>query len=140
MDGLFKGGTTDQSFNQRQAMIDRGWKWFLKKPFLGYGLSNFSVLHRELFGWETYAHNNFIEILVSGGIVGFALYYSIYVYIFVKLWRLVFKEKDLTAIILFSLNICTLVLQIALVSFATTLFNVLLMLGVVYVKLNRRKS
>ncbi len=140
IEGLFKGETEDGSFNHRQTMIELGWKWFCDKPLLGYGLSNFRILHKGTFGFETYSHNNFIEILVSGGVVGFAIYYSIYVYIFVKLWRLVFKEKDLTAIILFSLNICTLVLQIALVSFATTLFNVLLMLGVVYVKLNRRKS
>ena len=41
---------------------------------MGYGAKNYSVVSRD----RTYAHNNFIEVLVVFGIIGFILYYYIY--------------------------------------------------------------
>ena len=34
-----------------------------------------------------YLHNNFAEVLAGGGLVGFTIYYSIYLYIFVSFTR-----------------------------------------------------
>ena len=34
-----------------------------------------------------YLHNNFAEVLAGGGLVGFIIYYSIYIYIFVHFIR-----------------------------------------------------
>lgn len=138
INGLFGEGTTEGSFNTRQEMIEMGWNWFLERPLLGYGLANFSVLYGEATNFTTYAHNNFIEILVSGGIVGFVLYYSIYVYLLVKLFKPAFQERDLLSIILFSSNIILLVLQVALVSYYDTMCNCLLMIGVSYVNIRKK--
>ena len=134
--GLFGGGTDEDSFNIRARFIEYGLKWFGNKPLLGYGIGNFSELAAAQFGekYDTYAHNNFVEILVDGGIVGFFIYYSAYLYIIVKLLPSVFIKRDLTAILLFTLNLVSLVLQVALVSYSSTLFTALILFSVIYIK------
>ena len=75
---------SDASTNFRYLMITMGWKWFLAKPILGYGLDNYRVLF-NLVSSDSYSHNNYIEMLVNLGIVGFVLYYSFYAFIIKKL-------------------------------------------------------
>ncbi len=135
IEGLFGEGTTEGSFNTRGEMIKLGFEWFLERPLLGYGMNNFSVLYEQATGASMYAHNNFVEILVNGGLVGFILYYFIYGYIFIKLFRPAFIERDLMAILLFSINLILLILQVALVSYYQTIFNCLLLLAVLYIQI-----
>lgn len=140
LEGLFGQGTTEGSFNTREEMIRLGFGWFLERPLFGYGMSNFSVLYEIEKGWSTYSHNNFIEILINGGIVGFILYYFIYAYIFVKLFKAAFVKRDSTAIILFTINLVLIALQIAAVSYYDTLFNCILLLAVMYVKVGGKSA
>ena len=42
--------------------------------------------------YDAYLHNNFVEMLCGGGLVGFILYYSIYVYLFVQLFK--YRKAD----------------------------------------------
>ena len=66
------GNTSD---NLRAELIRFGLELFMENPFLGYGLNNY-----QLFHWSgAYSHNNYIEVLVSLGIVGFIIYYSIFI-------------------------------------------------------------
>lgn len=66
------GNTSD---NLRAELIRFGLELFMENPFLGYGLNNY-----QLFHWSgAYSHNNYIEVLVSLGIVGFVIYYSIFI-------------------------------------------------------------
>lgn len=139
INGLFQGGTTEGSFNLREEMISMGINWFTERPIFGYGLSNFRVLYGEATGWATYSHNNFVEVLVGGGLVGFIIYFSAYAYVFVKLIKSAFKERNLLAILFFSLNTVVLVLQVALVSFSSTLFNCLLCLSFGYINVRERE-
>ena len=136
----FLGEGGDNSFDVRANMIKLGWNWFLDKPILGYGLRNFTVLYQEITGWETYSHNNFIEILVGLGLTGFVVYYSIYIYLFVKLFKKCFIERDLLAIILFSVNASMFLMQVAIVSFYSTLPNCVLMLGMAYFNIREKKN
>ena len=128
--GVFGGGTTEGSFNVREKMAQLGINWFWEKPFFGYGLGNYSMLYGALTGKYTYSHNNFVEMLVSGGLVGFIIYYSIYAFIFIKLLKSIFIKRDVLSIVLFSINIIALILQVGLVSYSSTLFNCFLMLAV----------
>lgn len=66
----------DKSAMIRQEMVDMGWAAFWDKPFFGYGLNGFAVLWEAENGSQAYAHNNYIEMLVAGGVFGAALYYS----------------------------------------------------------------
>ena len=64
----------------RQLMIQEGLEAFAKKPILGWGLFAYSQM--DTIG--TYTHCNFVEILVSSGTIGFALYYLPLLYIVSK--------------------------------------------------------
>jgi transposase InsO family protein len=77
----------DASTAVRYMMIDNGWHWFLRQPILGYGLNSFAFMFSPIL-YDVYAHNNYIELLVDLGILGFLAYYSFYVYITAKLIRI----------------------------------------------------
>lgn len=143
MESLFKelmGYTTSEgSFDTRANMIKLGLEWFGERPIFGYGLNNFRVLYSEI-GRATYSHNNFIEMLISGGIVGFVIYYSAYVYLFTKLIKFAFTKRDSIAIILSVICIALLILQVAMVSYYSTADNVLIMLGIIYAKIRSEKN
>lgn len=58
----------------RDIMIQRGISLFKERPLFGWGLDNFT----KLSPYGTFSHSNFIELLVSCGIVGFLIYYFAY--------------------------------------------------------------
>ncbi len=66
---------TASSDSSRMMFIKRGFEAFLNSPVWGNGF----LYSYHLFG--LYAHNNYIELLMDGGIICFAAYYSIYLYI-----------------------------------------------------------
>jgi len=73
---LFTGeGKVESSAAARKYMIDVGISLFKQRPLLGYGAMNYSVLFGELTGKMSYAHNNFIELLVNVGLIGTLTYY-----------------------------------------------------------------
>lgn len=80
---LFKEGSTDEaSLNTRMRLIEKGKLAFNQRKILGWGLDNFKYV---INNGGYYAHNNFVEILVSGGIIGFIIYYLKYVYVLIVL-------------------------------------------------------
>jgi O-antigen ligase len=66
------------------GMMQQGIKLWQQHPFLGGGFAAFE----RLSGYETYAHNNFVELLCNTGVLGLLLYYAIYVYTLLKASRL----------------------------------------------------
>ena len=82
------GGTTDSSTSTRFDMISTGLQYFIQKPFFGYGLGNY----RFISGYNTYSHNNYTELLVSFGLFGTVLYYSMHLYILGKGILLIAKK------------------------------------------------
>ena len=72
----------------RAAALDAGWEMFLEKPLLGWGAyrAPYEMADR-IAGYrqeEVVAHNNYLEILVHHGVLGFALY----IWLVVGLFRL----------------------------------------------------
>lgn len=75
------GGVVDASALTRSNLTNWGIAWFKLKPWLGYGIDNYRfVLHQyhSDYPLSFYAHNNYVELLVDVGIVGFVAYYSFY--------------------------------------------------------------
>ena len=87
----------DNSMYARNMFISYAKQYFLEKPIIGSGAATFSSKFGFDTGFYAYAHNNYYEILVGGGLVGFSIYYSFYAYLFIKLMNIGFKFGDLTA-------------------------------------------
>ncbi|MBD5097518.1 MAG: O-antigen ligase family protein [Lachnospiraceae bacterium] len=78
---------TDNGLNsfsdyERLYMIQFGFNVFLEHPFLGIGLGNVREVVTGIISKYGYLHNNYIELLACGGIIGFFSYYGIYFKIF----------------------------------------------------------
>lgn len=87
----------------RLNFINIGFDYFSQKPILGYGFSTSNIILSREAMQNTYFHNNYIELLFCGGIIGLFLYYANYVYLLyslVKYRKFSQKENDLCIIIL----------------------------------------
>ena len=82
-----KSGTIDYSTQERKKMIEEGLKQFYKTPILGMGIGATSYLTMQFLGRSTYLHNNYIELLATGGVVGTLFYYYSILKIGVKNWN-----------------------------------------------------
>lgn len=119
----FMGETTDASTSTRLGLIDLGIAWFTENPIWGYGLSGFKVLNN--YGY--YAHNNFIEMLVDGGIIGFILYYSLYLLVIVEGLK-AFRKRDKTGIYFWGILIGLLICEYGMITYYITTIQMLIML------------
>ena len=71
-----------------------GMEWFQKYPLFGIGMGNPHILAGTYLNFDAYLHNNFVELLCGGGVVGFVLYYAIFVYLFVGLFKYRKADRD----------------------------------------------
>lgn len=76
IENLFVPGENDVSLTQRGSLFDIGWQAVCMRPFTGWGLDGFRFLPDAP---ETYTHNNYLEMLVVGGIPMLLLVYAPYV-------------------------------------------------------------
>ena len=87
----YKSSVAYDSTSLRYAYAVAGLKMFQEKPILGVGLNNFSKNVKKfsplLGAHETYAHNNYIEILACTGLMGFLTYLGIYMSIIFRITR-----------------------------------------------------
>lgn len=85
LNSLVGNGPIDNSTRVRNEMVKIGWQYFLQNPIGGIGIGNPHILAAQHLSFDAYLHNNYIEILCGGGIIGFVLYYSRYVYILLNI-------------------------------------------------------
>ena len=82
---LFNGrGIIDSSAMLRKTYMDLALEQFKMNPILGIGIGNSLILTGQNSPFSTYIHNNFLELLACGGIVGFSLFYVMYGYAIFK--------------------------------------------------------
>lgn len=62
----------DTGSENRVRYITEGWKAFLESPMWGNGFCY------SYYKWGVYSHNNYVELLMNNGLIGFLLYYSIH--------------------------------------------------------------
>lgn len=85
---LMNTGLGDHSTFARVRLIQIGQEIFRNHPILGVGIDNAQVFTVAEFGVQNYyLHNNYIELLADGGIVGFAVYYWVYIILIAKYWK-----------------------------------------------------
>lgn len=128
-DGLFdfmSGKKGDLSSQMRGRMIELGLEWYKSNPFIGYGLDCYKLMSKRYFGGvERYSHNNYIELMVNTGTIGFALYYSLYGYLCVQLARIRKRYNSNFAGLCILLLIVQLITDVGMVSYTykTTYIN-----------------
>jgi len=65
--------------DERTQMMHDAIALWSEKPLLGWGINQF----RSISGWDTYSHNNYVEILVNNGLIGLIVYYSVFLSIII---------------------------------------------------------
>ncbi len=77
------------SNNARLIMWNIGWKMFLDRPLLGVGDNEFRNVYKtykeiESEGEGSHLHSNYMMVLATHGILGFAAYLGIFIVLFLK--------------------------------------------------------
>lgn len=135
MEELAGHQTSENSMGLRMVMIADGLRFFSSHPFFGYGMASYT----SLSVFHTYAHNNYIELLVGIGLVGTVIYYYIYVSELFKCGKFVFiKNRAPIAVFCFSVTVVLLINHMALVAYDDIVYNCVFMLLVTYVRCSIR--
>ena len=83
---------SDMSVYARNMLKLIGLAYFVENPIWGYGLgASWTLVEATGYTFVHYFHNNFVEVLVCGGIIGFTIYYGI---IFRNAILYFFKRKE----------------------------------------------
>ena len=106
----------ESSANTRQSMSQEGFELWQRSPVIGYGINQF----RFVSSFTTYSHNNYIELLVSFGVLGFGLYYLILIVLGFRAIRGLILGSPY-APLLGSAVLLLLLWDVALVSYSTRL-------------------
>ncbi len=117
--GTLLGKSFSDSDTQRIYMIKTGLNTFSHSPVFGNGVA----YSRYIFG--TYSHNNYIEILMNTGLVGFSIYYSIYIISILKLFFSKSYDFQLRILALFII-ISFMILEVGMVSYYSRYIQVLI--------------
>lgn len=128
-------GKVDGSSLERYHMIKIGQRLWDDKPWFGYGMGGYSVLS----GFNTYSHNNYIEVLVSNGLFGFFAYYSFYIYLLIKFIKEYFNKNK----IIYPLMISFLILipsEMAMITYYDRFWGLILVLCYISINIYRNRS
>lgn len=120
----------DPSMRTRISFIQRGWLYFLQRPWTGYGLDCFRHLR---YAYGTYSHNNYIEILISGGIIGFIIYYFPLAVMCIKILKRIRKAAGVHKVV-FVMFILQLAMEIAFVTYFERLPLIIIMFALASLK------
>ena len=106
----------------RINMIGTGLRVWMEHPLFGAG----TKASYSTFG--TYSHNNFVEILMNSGFVGFTVFYLVYLYAAYKYLHCAvqLKEKSKLPILLFALFMAITVCGVGLVYYYSRYYMILL--------------
>lgn len=127
--GIFSDqGYMDSSTKTRMLMIEYGLQWYKQKPVLGVGIDNYRYLWESLTGVVMYAHNNYIELLVDLGTVGFVVYYSLYLKTAVRLFKNQKRNRKTCSLFLSILSVLMCV-EVTLVSYNYRFIQIILCLA-----------
>lgn len=134
MIAIITGGFVEKSAMIRMSLVELGIELFKEHPILGIGMDNPRLYTYAVVRETYYLHNNYVEILAGGGLVGIIIYYSVYI----KLLISYIKHRnfdDLQYCICFVLLLLTLILDYGMVSYYSKSTFILLLL---FVKLNEK--
>lgn len=137
---MFGEGIVDKSTMYRHIMIEAGFELFKQNPIIGYGTSNYGYHFQNLTGYYfSYAHNNYIELLVNNGLVGFFLYYSLMLSN-IKTIFIQAKKTDTLAQVIFILIILLLVSDITSVTYYNKFYHIVITLSYALMRILKNEN
>lgn len=139
MFATFSGGDGDNSSYVRLELTKAGWKQFKSSPLVGVGAGNSFFVMRERVGLFAYSHNDYIEQLVNGGIVGFGLYFGLLFSLLASHIKLL-NERNPETIISFTLLVVFLINSFGAVGYYNKITYIYIALWISVVKINRDKK
>ncbi|MCD6154736.1 MAG: O-antigen ligase family protein [Candidatus Verstraetearchaeota archaeon] len=114
-------------------------------PLFGVGTNQFRFYTSDYVPGlrSTYAHSNFMEILADFGIVGFILYYSIYIAIFHDFYKLkkikLYNKDQLSVYVLLALIVVYVISELAWVSYSEKITWIVLSIIIAQIRNMYRK-
>lgn len=111
---FLQGLEGDGSVESRSAYIELGMEYFKKSPLLGNGVYTFQTLDGS---YNTYSHNNYVELLYSVGLIGTISYYFTHLITLIKGFFRYALNQDLLACVSFAFLVAYLVTDYALVTY-----------------------
>lgn len=124
----------ERSISTRIYMIKFGFEMFKYKPIIGYGIGNYEVLLEKSINMKTYAHNNYIELLVDVGILGTIIYYAIYVQALLYLKKI--KDYVKLKYLFLTLFLCFFIIDFASINYSIKHTYFIFAMSSVLIKLN----
>lgn len=131
-------GVVDNSTKLRMLYIEYGISWFRTNPVIGYGIDNYRELLFRNIGVATYSHNNYIEILVNLGLIGFIVYYSAYINILKNSIKFAVKYGDILYSFIFTIILTILIGQYGYVVYSDFLTNLILCISFSLINVRRK--
>lgn len=121
--------TNDISIIERSFYADCAMDLFKKSPIIGNGLmSVYSSLLISNSRYVAYAHNNYLELLASTGIIGLVIYYFAYMIILYKGLRCLKKINP--ELILWIFVVCSLAIaQIGIVAYYFNFYSIIILIS-----------
>ena len=99
-------GEIDKSSLQRKTLVSLGIELFRKQPIFGIGID--CARYFSPYGYNYHLHNNYLELLAGGGIIGIVVYYWIYLVLLIGMIK--YRNFDDP-----EYNICVVLLLIRLI-------------------------
>lgn len=137
---IFSEQETDASTEIRRDLIIAGWMAFKARPMMGYGLDNSRFIMQALIGRGVYTHNNYMEILVNSGVIGFIIYYIPIVLYMSYLSTEVWVKKNEKLVIYFVISLVYIILDFGMVSYAGKINRFFWVLVNIAIVINKRRN
>ncbi len=99
------GEGKEYSANERMELIQIAWEMFSQSPIFGQGVHTVEYVTK---GW--YSHNNYVELLATTGIIGFSIYYFIFILLAGSIlrihdtWLKIYLSLFIVSILMFDLG------------------------------------
>ena len=136
MFAALQGTGRDGSTATRLRLIGYAWNTFKSYPILGVGLDAFRHLNPQ----GLYAHNNYLELLASLGILGFLIYYSLPIGVLITAIYRCFKQHCSELIAAVAVMVSILAMDIASVSYMIEWIQLCMALCFAYLFINERST
>ncbi len=117
----------DNSLYMRSYYIEMAKEMFSEAPIIGKGMGNFARIIDETYNVAgVYSHNNYWQILSELGIIGFLLYYSLYLVTIIRLLKNSFVNKSRLSLVFLTFMILLLLLETGLVTYNSKMPHVVI--------------